>query len=168
MRPKSPWNSDTHERLRKLWDERIAPTGMSQEEFGALHGIGNQSMVSQYLMGTRPLNYDAALKFAEGFKCTIADICPEMADRLARDFYPVLGVPLPRRSLRRRVAGMLIAAGALALILHNQNRPTAFAVAAVDHITDCLTKLRSALRKLLSKLTVFFAPSDSREKFACG
>lgn len=111
MREKSPW-SDAHISLRRLWDERIAPTGMSQEEFGERFGIGTQGMVSQYLLGTRPLNYDAAAKFARGFECSIEDICPEMARTLSKDILPVL-----RRSLRRRRAAMLaaISLGAAAL-----------------------------------------------------
>lgn len=103
MRPKNPW-SNTHLTLKRLWDERIAPTGMSQEEFGEQFGIGTQGMVSQYLLGTRPLNYDAAAKFARGFECSIEDICPEMARTLSKDILPVL-----RRRLRRRAAMFAVA-----------------------------------------------------------
>ena len=49
MRPKSPW-TEAHTALKQLWDERIAPTGMSQEEFGERYGIGTQTMVSQYAL----------------------------------------------------------------------------------------------------------------------
>lgn len=103
MREKSPW-SEAHIALKRLWDERIAPTGMSQEEFGETFGIGTQGMVSQYLLGTRPLNYDAAAKFARGFGCSIEDICPEMAHTIRKDIIPVLG-----RSLRRKRAAVLVA-----------------------------------------------------------
>ena len=96
MRPKKQW-TDAHITLQRLWKERIAPTGMSQEEFGALYDIGTQGMVSQYLLGTVPLNYEAAAKFARGFQCSIEDICPEMAQTLIKDILPVL-----RGSLRRR------------------------------------------------------------------
>ena len=105
MRPKSPW-TDAHIALKQLWDERIAPTGVSQEEFGERYGIGTQGMVSQYLLGTKPLNYDVAAKFAEGFGCSIEDICPEMAKT-------ILTWPVLRRSLRRRRVAVLTA---LALI----------------------------------------------------
>jgi transcriptional regulator with XRE-family HTH domain len=101
MKEKSPW-SEAHIALKRLWDERIAPTGMSQEEFGDKYGIGTQGMVSQYLLGTRPLNYDAAAKFARGFVCSIEEICPDMARTIAKDIIPVL-----RRSLRRRRAAVL-------------------------------------------------------------
>jgi transcriptional regulator with XRE-family HTH domain len=111
MRPneKSPW-SDAHIALKKLWDERIAPTGITQEEFGEKYGIGTQTMVSQYLNGARPLNYDAAAKFAEGFGCSIQDICPEMAKTIHA--WPVL-----RRSLRRRRAAVLAAIALLPALL---------------------------------------------------
>lgn len=103
MRPKSQWK-DVHiaRSLQRLWDERIAPIGMSQEEFGEKYGIGTQTMVSQYLLGKKALSYDVAVKFADGFRCTIEDICPSMAQTI--DAWPVL-----RRSLRRRRAAVLAA-----------------------------------------------------------
>lgn len=153
MRPKSPWNTDTHERLQKLWNERVAPTGMSQKEFGERYGIGSQGMVSQYLLGTRPLNYDAALKFAEGFSCTIAEICPDMAERIARDFLPRLGTMLPRGRLRRRAAAYIVA-GALGLILHNQISVTDFARAGNGLITDCMRILAWIFRSRPRELAV--------------
>lgn len=78
------------ERLRKLYEDR-APKGMSQAEFGAVYGIGTKAMVWQYLTGYRPLNYEAAAKFAKGLRCTIAEISPEMARKLKADILPVLG-----------------------------------------------------------------------------
>lgn len=78
------------QRLKQLYDSR-APKGMSQEEFGKTFGIGTQSMVSQYLSGHRPLNYEAVAKFAKGLRCTIADISPELAMRLKAEILPVLG-----------------------------------------------------------------------------
>jgi transcriptional regulator with XRE-family HTH domain len=53
MRPKSPW-THAHVRLKRLYKERIGDS-MTQEDFGKRYGIGNQSMVAQYLNGTRPL-----------------------------------------------------------------------------------------------------------------
>jgi transcriptional regulator with XRE-family HTH domain len=78
------------QRLKRLYEERV-PEGMSQGDFGKRFEIGNQSMVSQYLSGHRPLNYDAAAKFAKGLRCTIADISPEMAKRIRLEIFPVLG-----------------------------------------------------------------------------
>ena len=76
-------------RLRALYYERIRD--MNQAQFGALFDIGNQSMVSQYLTGHTPLNYDVVAKFARGLGCTIAEISPELARKLRADILPVLG-----------------------------------------------------------------------------
>lgn len=78
------------ERLKQLYEAR-APKGMSQAKFGELYGIGTKAMVWQYLTGYRPLNFEAAAKFARGLGCTIADISPDMARRLKADIFPVLG-----------------------------------------------------------------------------
>ena len=82
--------SNDAERLRKLYEHRV-PEGMSQEQFGKQFGVGNQSMVSQYLSGHRPLNLDAAAKFAKGLRCTIADISPGLATHVRVEIFPVLG-----------------------------------------------------------------------------
>lgn len=78
------------DRLKRLYVERV-PEGMSQEDFGKAFDIGNQSMVSQYLSGHRPLNFEAAAKFARGLRCTIADISPDLARRLRVEIIPMLG-----------------------------------------------------------------------------
>lgn len=94
MRPKSPW-THAHVKLKRLYDQRV-PEGMTQADFGRIYDIGNQSMVAQYLNGTRPLNYDVAAKFARALKCKIEDFCPEMANTLSLEIFPYLG-----KSLRR-------------------------------------------------------------------
>ena len=96
MAKTNPWRN-AHIRLRRIYEERV-PLGMTQKEFGKLHGIGNQSLVAQYLNGTKPLTYGAAAKFARALRCTIFDICPEAAEEL----YLVLGKPL------RRAAAVLL------------------------------------------------------------
>jgi transcriptional regulator with XRE-family HTH domain len=78
---------DAHVRLRKLFEERA---GMSQLEFAEKHGLGTQGMVWQYLSGYRPLNFEAAAKFAKGLGCTIRDISPEMEKALRAEILPVL------------------------------------------------------------------------------
>ena len=95
-----------HERLREIFQERL-PDGMTQEEFGELHGIGSQGMVWQYLNGWTPLNIEAAAKFAKGLNCTIADISPEMAAEIKEAIVVRLG------KISRRVA--MAFAGALCL-----------------------------------------------------
>lgn len=49
---------------------------MTQEEFGAQFGIGNQSNVGHYLHGRQSLNAVAALKFARGIGCVVEDFSP--------------------------------------------------------------------------------------------
>ena len=95
--------TDAHTRLRRLYEER-APKGMTQAEFGKTYGIGSQGMVWQYLAGHRPLNIEAAAKFARGLRCNIRDISPEMADALEEEIVPMLGA----RALKRAVAKMAL------------------------------------------------------------
>ena len=90
MAKTNPW-ANAHIRLHRLYDERV-PLGMTQKEFGKRHGIGNQSLVAQYLNGIKPLTYNSAAKYARALRCTIYDICPEAAEEL----YPILGKPLRR------------------------------------------------------------------------
>lgn len=91
------------ERLKKLYEDRV-PKDMSQAEFGSLYGIGTKAMVWQYITGYRPLNFEAAAKFAKGLRCTIADISPEMARKLKADILPVLG----RVSIKAALALVLV------------------------------------------------------------
>src|SRR3990167_11385625 len=101
MRPRSPW-THAHAKLKRLYDQRIG-NSMTQAEFGKRYGIGNQSMVAQYLNGTRPLNYDVAAKFARALGCKIEDFCPEMANSLAYDILPFVG-----KTLRRAAVCLLV------------------------------------------------------------
>jgi len=63
--------------------------GISQSQFGLDNDIGNQSMVSQYLTGKRPLNVASAIAFARGIGVRIDDFSPRLAD-LIRDAAPFL------------------------------------------------------------------------------
>jgi len=56
---------------------------LSQEAFGAAHGIGSQGMVWQYLNAGSPLNLEAALKFASALQCSVSDFSPRLAKALA-------------------------------------------------------------------------------------
>jgi transcriptional regulator with XRE-family HTH domain len=131
MKDKSPWG-DAHLALKKLWDEHTARTGISQEEFGERYDIGTQGMVSQYLRGARPLNYDAAAKFAKGFGCSIEEICPSMAETLRKEIFPLL-----RRSLRRRRALASIAIAGL------------MGSAAIEHNSICVTDFNASVRSVI-------------------
>ncbi len=90
-------------RLKQLYDARV-PEGVTQKEFGLQYGIGSQSMVAQYLSETRPLNYEAAAKFAKGLRCTIYDISPEMAESLQLEILPFLGKALRRAAMYAALA----------------------------------------------------------------
>ncbi len=89
---------EAHLTLKRLYEERVQ---LSQAEFGKKYEIGSQSMVAQYLTGKRPLNIEAAAKFARGIGCTIYDISPEMAEALTKSVMPVLA---PRIWWRKNVA----------------------------------------------------------------
>lgn len=73
-------NTQEASALKRLYKARVT---MSQQAFGDLYQIGSQGMVWQYLNGKRPLNKDAAMKFARGLNCQIEDFSPRLADELA-------------------------------------------------------------------------------------
>lgn len=68
------------QRLRHLWDTRAHP---SQAEFGELYGIGNQSVMSQFLLGRTPLSLKAARGFAAGLGCHVEDFSSRLAEQAA-------------------------------------------------------------------------------------
>lgn len=142
---------DAHLNLKRLYEERV-PRGMTQEEFGATFNIGTQGMVWQYLNGHRPLNLEAAAKFARGLRVTIQDISPEMAAALQRDILPVLGTKMLKAALAKAAMVLVFAvppliptpAEAATQILHN-----------VFHNTHCGRRWRvltSMLRRRISAL----------------
>lgn len=136
---------DAHIQLKRLYETKV-PAGMSQEEFGQRYGIGTQGMVSQYLNGTRPLNFEAAAKFAKGLGVTIAEISPSMAKALRAEILPMLGK-----------------AAAIALILGGQwlspapDSPRVFAAAAGYHCILCQI-WRRAVRASVRFLTSLVRP----------
>jgi len=73
------WQIDDAARLKALFKAR---TRLSQEDFGAAHGIGSQGMVWQYLNARSPLNLAAAIKFARGLEIGVADFSPTLAKEL--------------------------------------------------------------------------------------
>lgn len=62
--------------LKRLFEER---SKVSQARFGKEHGLGTAGMVWQYLNGHRPLNLQAAVKFAKGLGVRIQDFSPRLA-----------------------------------------------------------------------------------------
>ncbi len=146
MKPKTAvrWPS-AHVRLRELYEQR-APGGMSQEQFGAEYGLGSQGMVWQYLNGHRPLNFEAAAKFAKGLRCTIADISPEMAEALKREIIPVLG---PKAWLRAAAKTAVIALMVIPPLLPTKAE-------AAFNITFTQYTLHGIRRRLMKLLTALF------------
>lgn len=152
MKPKSPWNG-AHVRLKRIYEERIGDS-MTQKEFGRSSGIGSQSMVAQYLNGIRPLNYDTAALFAAALRCTIQDICPEMADSLREKILPVLGKAL------RRAAMVLLAIGLYQFAPSDARASSAFniisaASAFSRQVDEFNTHCAAWLRKLWRWLCVY-------------
>lgn len=145
MKPKGQWSS-AHVRLKRLYEARV-PHGVTQKDFAKKHGIGSQSMVAQYLNGDRPLNFEAAVKFADALGVTLYDICPEMGDWIRDKLLPALGKPL------RRAAVVL-----LAVTLSLFQLPDA--KASLDQIrpfniinTHC--RVFHYIRRLLAKMCAF-------------
>ena len=105
---------EAHVRLQQLYKQRVGD--LTQKEFGERYGIGTAGMVWQYLNGYRPLNVEAAARFAKGLRCTIEDISPEMANALKADILPYLS---PKHL--RRVATLAILALGLSGALPSQD-----------------------------------------------
>lgn len=145
-----------HVRLKRLFDERAV---MTQAEFGLKFDIGTQGMVWQYLSGHRPLNYEAAAKFARGLGCTIYDICPEMAESIKDEILPVLGKAL------RRAAMVLIALAAQQFapsdgegaVLHNSYvaRLSAQVVELNTHCMTLISRIVKFARDCFTGLHIF-------------
>lgn len=69
-------------RLKRLYT--TANHGLTQEAFGAKYGIGNQGAVWQCLNGRgMPISLKAAMGFAAGLSCEIADFSPRLAAEAA-------------------------------------------------------------------------------------
>lgn len=137
MKPTNSARSDAHVNLKRLYDERI-PKDLTQGEFGKKYGIGTQGMVWQYLSGRRPLNVEAAAKFARGLGCTIYDISPEMAEDLRQDVVPVLA---PRSWWRRHLAK-------ISMLLLAASPTLAPAPADASPGTQAVYYVKSMLRRL--------------------
>lgn len=75
-KPLEPWQVEDAKRLKALFVERA---GVSQERFAALHEMGGQAVVWQYLNGKIALNLQAAAKFARGLNCAVEEFSPRLA-----------------------------------------------------------------------------------------
>lgn len=136
-----------HLTLKKLYEDRIRDT-LSQGEFGKEYGIGTQGMVWQYLNGYTPLNIEVACKFAEGLRCTIKDISPEMHRLMEQEVLPALGL-----KSWRRVAAIALTAIGLAPLMHAPDAQATTASAA----NGVVYYVKSVIRRLLGVFTGFVA-----------
>ena len=65
-------------RLKKIWEAKAKPLGLTQAKASKEFGFANQSAVSQYLNGHIPLNMKMAAKFAKLLEVDPMLICPNM------------------------------------------------------------------------------------------
>ncbi|MFY1875573.1 S24 family peptidase [Achromobacter xylosoxidans] len=69
--------------------------GVNRAAFARDHQVkGGQAMIYQHITGRRPLNLEAAMAYAEGFGCSLADISPRLAAE-AQKAAALASEPLP-------------------------------------------------------------------------
>lgn len=79
----TPENEEEARKLRQIWDAAKAFGRVgSQESFGALYGIGNQAAVGFFLNGKTALSMKAAIGFAKGLDCQVAEFSPRLAKEI--------------------------------------------------------------------------------------
>ena len=76
-----PWQQADARRLNALWTAKHGK--VSQAEFGESYRLGSQGMVSQYLLGRRPLNPKAARAFAQFLRVKIEEFSPRLAAEIS-------------------------------------------------------------------------------------
>lgn len=81
--PLTPPQLEDAARLKRIfvsWQQHRKDAGAAASQEYATEALGfNQSSLSQYLNGKIPLNIAAAVKFASGLGCTIAEFSPAIA-----------------------------------------------------------------------------------------
>lgn len=60
-------------------------SGVNRAAFARDHSVkGGQAMIYQHIKGLRPMNLDAARAYASGFKCSLDEISPRLAQEVAK------------------------------------------------------------------------------------
>jgi hypothetical protein len=77
----TPQHLEEAKALRSLWENR--PHG-TQADFGEKFHIGNQAAVANFLNGRSALSMKAAIGFAQGLDCGIAEFSPRLATEASR------------------------------------------------------------------------------------
>lgn len=75
------WKEAEASRLKDLY-ERKAGRATTHARFGKETGLGSAGMVWQYLSGHRPLNLQAATRFATALGVKIEDFSPRLAEEV--------------------------------------------------------------------------------------
>ncbi|WOG26276.1 helix-turn-helix transcriptional regulator [Endozoicomonas sp. 8E] len=74
--------TDTHKarsaRLKRIYQQKKAELGLTQERLQELAGFKNQSIVSQYMNAKVSLNTDAIIRFSRALQCKPEDIEPDI------------------------------------------------------------------------------------------
>ena len=79
-KPLELWQKEDAARLKRLFNARW---NGSQGEFGEKFGIGKQATVGNFINGRRRLTLDQVTRFANGLGCSISDISPMLAEKVA-------------------------------------------------------------------------------------
>lgn len=79
----TPEHKEESARLLALWKAQAKPSRMTQKVFGDIYDIGTQSAVGFFLNGASTISMKAALGFAKGLNCEIADFSPRLAAKAA-------------------------------------------------------------------------------------
>ncbi len=75
------WSTEEEaERLGKRFAYLKQATGMGQAKFARDYSVpGGPSIVNQHIKGHRPISMAAAISYAKGFGCPLAEISPRIA-----------------------------------------------------------------------------------------
>ena len=81
--------------------------GVKQAGFARDFNVpGGASMISQHIKGHRPISLDAALAYAKGFGCTLADISPRLAASISAATSLDAGLGIPAISITDVISEM--------------------------------------------------------------
>jgi transcriptional regulator with XRE-family HTH domain len=79
----TPEHKEESARLKALWKSQAKSSRLSQKDFGDIYDIGTQSAVGFFLNGASTMSMKAAIGFAKGLSCEIADFSPRLAAKAA-------------------------------------------------------------------------------------
>lgn len=136
--------------------------GVNRAKFARENKVpGGDSMVYQHMKNLRPMNLDQAMAYAAGFKCSLRDISPRLADQVERAVMgsaASIALPVPA----------LTASGAVgqAVSIEQAVRVLAGALAASDDLSrelsasilKALTQDPSRIDELAAKLETILSP----------